>query len=298
MICVGWSSFHSPKLLALCCVALCVGGCATWDESEPGSAFELPVPKMSPDSVVLEIAFVRVPPEFAPQLQSLWVGVDEQRFPADLRRILASNGLRTGVAGSQLPTQLQTLLEHDASQPVTPTAGGQLAEDSFLRRRRLPIRSGQPAKIVVVPGMPSRMVVVYAEEGHVRAKDFDLAQGILQLVSFPQGDGRVKLQLTPTIEHGEMRNRYVGGENSFLLKPERETTTFDALRMELMLSPGESLLMTSTDDCKGLGDQFFGAQHHPDGLSSIMLIRLAQTQLDDLFTPQETTAPMPVKLSD
>jgi hypothetical protein len=29
-----------------------------------------------------------------------------------------------------------------------------------------------------------------------------------------------------------------------------------------------------------------------------MLIRLAQTQLDDLFTPQETTAPTTAKLGD
>ena len=291
-------SFLHPGLVALCAFALSLGGCAAWDETDRQHAFQLPTPRMSPDSVVLEIAFVRVPPELAPQLESLWVGVDEQRLPAELRRLLASNGLRTGFAGSQLPIQLQTLLEHDEAQAATPSPGGQLAEDGFLRRRRLPIRSGQSAKIVVVPGMPSRMVVVYMEEGHVRAKDFELAQGILQLVSFSQGDGRVKLQLTPSIEHGEMRNRYVGGDSSFLLKPERETTTFDALRMELMLSPGESLVMTSTADCKGLGGQFFGAQHHPEGLSSLMLIRLAQTQLDDLFSPQDETKPIGSALSE
>jgi len=267
-------------------------GCASWEDSAAGSSFELPAPRMSPDSVVLEIAFVNLPADSSERFEKVWQSVDEQRLPNELRRNLASNGLRTGIVGAHLPDLLRDLLDRDDELLNAPTSGRTAGEDAYLRRRRLPIRAHQPAKIVATPDIRDRLVVVYHDQGHVRAKDFELAQGVFSLLSIPQGDGRVKLQLIPTVEHGELRNRYVGGDGTFLLQPERETHTFDALRVEFVLSPGETVVLTGTADRKGIGGHFFRAAENPEANGTLMLIRLAQTQFDDLFADQPSPAPV------
>ena len=104
------------------------------------------------------------------------------------------------------------------------------------------------------------------------------------LRTFPMGDGRVRIELTPTIEHGLLRNKYVGGDQTFMLQAGRDTHEFDDLRLENLLSAGQTLAVTKTSDDKGLGRHFFPADAAASSSGSVMLIRLAQTQQDDLFS--------------
>ncbi len=269
-------------IAALLITAVC--GCASWD-SPATVAFDLPIPKMSPDSVVLEIAFLRIPVDSAEEFAALWNEVDEQQLSNEDRRRLGSNGFRAGVIGARLPEILRQLLDKSDTPFEASGANGILSEDIFQSRRRLPVRAGQPAKIVAVPKEQDRIAVLQNENGYVRGLEFTQAQGIFVMHTFPLGDGRVRIQLTPTIEHGLLRNQYVGGDQTFMLQAGRDTHEFAELRLENLLSPGQTLLVTKTLDAKGLGCHFFAADPAVASSGSVMLIRLAQTQQDDLFSP-------------
>lgn len=262
----------------------CLCGCASW-ESPATVSFDLPSPRMSPDSVVLEIAFLRIPVDSETEFAALWSEVDEQQLSNEDRRRLESNGFRVGVVGARLPEMVRQLLDKSESPFEGTGSSGVLSEDIFQSRRRLSAREGQPAKIVAVPKEQDQIAVLQIDDGYVRGLEFKQAQGVFVLRAFPLGDGRVRIQLTPTIEHGLMRNQYVGGEQSFMLQAGRDTHAFEDLRMENLLSPGQTLAVTKTFDAKGLGSHFFAADAAASSSGSVMLIRLAQTQQDDLFSP-------------
>ncbi|MDP6468206.1 MAG: hypothetical protein QF918_10725 [Pirellulaceae bacterium] len=273
-----------PRILVAVQLIVCLCGCASWDSPSAAVSFDLPSPRMSPDSVVLEIAFLRVPVDSAAEFATLWNEVDEQQLSNEDRRRLQSNGFRVGVIGPRLPDMLRQLLDKAESPFEATGSSGVLSEDIFQNRRRLPVRAGQPAKIVAVPKEQEQIAVLQNEGGYVRGVEFKRAQGVFVLRAFPLGDGRVRIQLTPTIEHGLMRNQYVGGDQSFMLQAGRDTHEFEDLRLESLLSPGQTLAVTKTLDAKGLGSHFFAADAAASSSGSVMLIRLAQTQLDDLFS--------------
>ena len=67
-------------------------------------------PQMSPDSVVLEMFFVRFPFGDPAVNEKLWEEIDEQQFAPDLRERLARNGFRVGLVSGQMPVELSKLL--------------------------------------------------------------------------------------------------------------------------------------------------------------------------------------------
>ncbi len=88
-------------------------GCATWSTAPTADLPSLTLPKLAPDSVVLEVAFVRIPEEQEGFSGRFWREVDEEALPTDLRRRLAANGFRVGLVGSTLPSELQDVLDQE-----------------------------------------------------------------------------------------------------------------------------------------------------------------------------------------
>jgi len=66
----------------------------------------------------------------------------------------------------------------------------------------------------------------------------------------------------------------------------------DRLRFEAMLSPGQSLLISTTPEIKGLGEHYFSQQASGAVDRRLLLVRFAQTQFDDIFAPAQTSAPL------
>ncbi|HLA84475.1 MAG TPA: hypothetical protein VJL29_06755, partial [Thermoguttaceae bacterium] len=103
-------------------------------------------PRMSPDSVVLDVFLLKCP--FGdPELNGpAWSQIDEQPFPADLRRHLLANGFRAGVLTGRLPDELATRLEVADDQPLpgetTPLKLDQLAEEPAVLRGHFQLRAG------------------------------------------------------------------------------------------------------------------------------------------------------------
>ena len=76
---------------------------------------------MSSDTVSLEVAFVRLPPdtEDSDQQSVIWSEIDEQHLPVRVRRRLEGNGFRCGIAGTPLPSSLREVLDRNkGSSPI------------------------------------------------------------------------------------------------------------------------------------------------------------------------------------
>lgn len=265
--------------------------CATWDA--PQETMMLPPPQLPADGVVLEIEFVRVPAGMEAEAEQLWKEVDEQHVPSDQRRVLEANGLRTGLVGSQIPLVLRGWL--DAKKPVLEQiAEGTLPQgsDLFLNRQRLQCRTGSRKKIVAAPQKSGATVVILNEEGQlVGEPPFDEAQGMFLVTTYPHGDGRVRVLLTPLIEHGEAKQRFVPTPGMISVQLGREQREFDQLQIDSVVSPGQTILVTCTPHTRGLGGLFFSDAVGP-GDRSLMLVRLARSQYDDLFSADRNVSPL------
>lgn len=276
----SWSSLV-PR-----CFLLCVTGCAAWTVP-PASPKQLPSPPMSPDCVVLEVAFLRLPED--PVLEEeLWTQVDEQMDSIDMRRHLTDNGLRAGRIGTQLPEALQQTLDA-ARTPLEAITQGEAPEENelFAFQQRLQLRAGKDRKVRATRTTLEELVLLLAEEGMVRAVRLERPLGFFNIRSHPLGDGRVQLALTPEVEFGAARQRHVGGQGLFLRVIDRPRHVLEHLRIETVLAPGQTLLVSATPEARGLGAHFFAPHVSGREERSAMLVRLAQTQIDDLFSPEE-----------
>jgi hypothetical protein len=262
-------------------------GCSSWVHV-PTSDNVLPPAMMSPQTVVLEIAFVHLTPDDAAAEADLWRQLDELALPVELRQQLAANGMRAGLAGTLLPDSLRSLVERTAKQLAEAPGGSDVASAdtaSLARQRRLQTRSGKRGKIVVSTTYPSISVLSKDEQGHVRGDAFTDAQCLFSLIATAQGDGRAILQLTPEIEHGEVKNRWIPVDGALVQQVGKQRHVYDHLRLNQPLTAGQSLVLGPTDPVSGLGQHFFTLSD-PTPRRTLLLVRLAQTQLDDLFQPQ------------
>ncbi len=272
---------------ALLC-AIWLGGCARWstvpDTSEPMNL--LPRPKLATDSVVFEVTFVQIPEDRDDFSDRFWAEVDESTLPNDLRRHLAANGMRCGLVGTSVPAALQEVLElqPDPAQ----SEGTQVTDPSrqvVVRTHRLASRAGQLGKIIVRAMPEEKMATLsFDRDGQLSGQTLTKAQCRYSITSFPQGDGDVRVELMPLIEHGALKPR-IRGENGMWMvdNTSRETRVFEDLKVTTNLAPGEALAVSCTEDPRGLGHQFFGDHSQERHTRQLLLVRLQQTQRDDRF---------------
>lgn len=282
----------SWRWLCCGCWLLAACGCARWITAPAEEPSQLPPIKAAPDAVMLDVAFVKQPAADLEGYDAIWSAADEQVFSVLLRRELASNGFRAGIFGQELPPKLRELVESPASDALVHGQEADSAEGEVGgNRQHLQLRTGVWKKIYASPTHPY-LAVLLNEGGSIHGHQLTAAQCLFGLKSYPKGDGRVKLDLTPEIEHGELRARFIRSEAQLVQNVGRDRLPLDQLRIEAVLSPGQWLLLSSTRDAKGLGESFFlqspgGAQQR-----TLLLVRVAQTQLDDLFVPEHGASPL------
>ena len=132
-------------------VRLALAGCTPLKPPTAAKSPLLPV-RMSPESVALDLFFVRCPFNDAKLNRTLWANVDEQPFPAELRLAWMRNGFRVGIVADEIPAEIAELLE--LNNPATPSPARALEKQvdllsqSRVTNRHLQIRSGGYSEIV------------------------------------------------------------------------------------------------------------------------------------------------------
>ena len=160
-----------------------------WRQWSPPPATELtnlPLPSLAPDSVVLEVTFVRIPAEKLDFESRFWPEADESALDVELRRRLAANGFRAGVVRTPPPPVLQELFDAqgvpDAADGTTALSGG---NEIAVRAHRLRNRTGQPGKVIVrgttIPKLAAwsrTKAAAFAENRSIRLRRFSPSRPI------------------------------------------------------------------------------------------------------------------------
>ncbi|HYW80592.1 MAG TPA: hypothetical protein VE890_13495 [Thermoguttaceae bacterium] len=276
-----------PLLLAFLAAT---GGCSSVIEKENKLLGEVHLP---PDSIVLDVFFVRVPLGDPKLNDELWQQVDEQHFPATLRQRLGRNGFRVGLAGSPVPQMLSELLELDDAPVASGEANqvdiAQIEVEPRVQRRHMSLRAGKHGDIVT-SSVYQRLAVPTYELGQLSVQTYAQAQTHLTVEATPQSDGRVQLNFTPELRHGQSRmtpRPVVGNEAIFQLASTQPCRKFDDLSISATVSPGAMLVVSCLPDRAGsLGHHFFTCDN--DRLEQkLLVVRLSQTQHDDSIVADE-----------
>ena len=281
------------RQIVLLLAVLAIAGCNT--PLRKGKSPLMPA-QMSSDSVVLDMFFVRFPFGDPAVNDKLWEEIDEQQFSPELRERLARNGFRVGLVSGPMPVELSKLLQLNdkpaPTQEIEDAKIDNLEAQPRVVRRHLQLRAGQRSEIIA-SGVYAQLPVLIWESGQVCGQTYNQARGIFAVTSFPQPDGRVRLELAPELHHGQARQRWVGSQGILRLEAGQPRQTFDDMTITADIAPGAMLMLSSLPNRPGsLGHHFFTES---DGRleQKLLIVRLSQTQHDGLFNPPE-----PLKLEE
>jgi hypothetical protein len=281
----------STGLLAVLLVALpWCSGCgvvlSTAVPSDPQSL--LRAVETGSESLKLEIFQVRIPAD-DPQLdEELWSTVDEQRLDVAVRRDLVRNGFRAGVLGGALPDLLARQLNLQSEMPDYETDRLITDQSASPRvvRRVLTLNRHNEATVQASDLRNHVNVLVNGDDG-LQGHSYQQVQAVYTLRAEPTAGQRVALRLTPELRHGELRNRYSGGDREqgiFLVTPSRERQAYDRLMLSTELAAGELLVVGCLHDAPGsLGRVFHGVEVAGPAEQKLILVRLLQTPPSEIL---------------
>jgi hypothetical protein len=269
-------------------------GCQALFAPRPKGKSPLAPARMSDDCCVLDVFFVNVPLGDVRANDELWKELDEQRFPAELRRRMASNGLRIGQTGGQIPAVLSKLMElNDKPAPTGEVLGDnptEVAKDARVTRRHIQTRPGERSDINA-SGIYEQLPVLYSNDaGGIGGETYQQAQAVLAVKTYPKPDGQVRLEITPEVQHGHAKNHFVldmtgGGGHIDISRAKR---VFTELVANATLAPGSMIVMTSLPDRGGSLGQHFFTEKDGKPMQKLLIIRLSGTPNADVLGPGDT----------
>jgi hypothetical protein len=250
------------------------------------TASRLLQPGLQPDSVVLDVFFVRVPAGDTAVHQDMWNEIDEQHLPPDVRQRLGQNGFRAGLVGLHVPTPLARLMELGEKAPVDAVKQQVEVTDKTTRprveRHHMPLQASSGGQIVASTIHEQLTVLLRGADG-VSGETFNQAQTIFGVQSLPLGDGSVQLSLSPEVHHGQTRQRWVGDQGILRLDSGKPKRVFDDMTVRATLAPGQMLVLSCLTDRPGsLGYNFF-TERGESIEHRVLVVRLAQTQHHEMF---------------
>jgi hypothetical protein len=269
---------------------LAAGGCrgALWSDrsAEPAVAVTADRPRAAPKTIPLELVFVRHE-EHDPALRDeLWNLADEQVFDEPLRRRLQANGLRAGVVTAHLPPHLadRFLPPSVASGETLPAA---LPDNPALVRHVLRLLPGRSSDVMAATGL-DELVLLEQDGDSVRGKTYRDASTLFALRAWPAADGRVRLNLSPTIKHGPVERSWVGEEGMFRLEAGQRRNALAGLSFEATVPAGSMIIVGCVGEpASTAGDAFFRDRAGARSGQRLLAIRPVphEQSLDPMFAP-------------
>jgi hypothetical protein len=190
----------------------------------------------------------------------LWLLVDEQAIPFERKAVLEENGFRVGQIGGTTPAGLQTLLT---------------SEKTNGNGRRLFIHNGKPASLVLGPIRGTCSYRINQGSGPLQVS-LDNAECALAVTPDVSANGVIRLQFTPQINHGQTKlGPGIAEDHSrFILKEQRPSETYHALRFDMTLSRNQYILVGAYCDREvSLGYQCFVRSDEPAPVQRLLVIR-------------------------
>jgi len=268
--------------LAGCRFALVADDAWPWRPTEPAEATRAIVPKPAPKTVPLEIVFARTDDHEAGWQDELWNLADEQGFDHALRRRLAANGLRAGLVTGPLPPALAARLEPQAAAEADDLPAT-TADRPSVTRRFLKLLPGRDNEVVAATGL-DELILLEHDGAEVQGGTYRDATTFFALKAWPDADGRVRIELVPTVKHGPLERAWVGEEGAFRLETGQKRQPLERLAITAAIPQGSTLLLGPAGDASStVGDAFFSADASRRG-RRLLAIRPDGRPTDPLFT--------------
>lgn len=258
-------------------------GCRLWEE--PGeqklNGLRLGTLRAPTDGVAVLVAVVTLRPEQREQVEPLWREWDSQAIGLVQRRVWDENGLRVAVAPNQLPGPLIRVLESEAESASGVIEQPRMKAESPLGLEgdqtawRLTLREGQPKLIGLTPVYPEASWTIRAGS-ELTAGVGEQVTGLVQLAGLQQGDGTVRLTLRPLLRYGKAMTRVGVLDSSLAFQTSQTESWLDALRLDLSLQSGQTLVLGRAAVSAELGELLFGTPGM-DGAERILLVRLVHS---------------------
>jgi hypothetical protein len=277
---------------AVCLALLAAGGCrgvAPSASTETPAAVSAQPPRAAPQTIQVELVFVRHEDHDPVLRDELWGLADEQIYDEPLRRRLHSNGLRAGVVTAHLPPHLAERFLPAADTPGE-TLPAALPDNPALMRHTLRLLPGRSSDVMSATGIPELVLLEHTGES-LRGTTYHDASALFSLRCWPAADGRVRLQLSPTIKHGPVERSWVGEEGMFRLEAGQRRDALEGLEFEATVPIGSMIVVGCVGEpASTAGDAFFRDRASSRSGQRLLAIRpLPQAQsVDPMFAPTDT----------
>ena len=288
--------------LAVCLSGL--GGCAQWDKSEAGREFKFPQGRLASDAVALEIGIAQLDISQSKSFEEFWDLLDQQELPLSERQLLDQNGLRVAIMASHAPATLNELLSPRPLEleDLTLVEEHLMAENRLERKSRMVLhqrianRDGQAHPVQTSKVHPQfSWTICNGDLKSLGAGQW--VRGMIDVTTLPEGDGSVRLRFSPQIYHGEIRPSFGVANKAFFMDATQTICKIEDLTFTVRVRPGETVVIAPTADVEDLGLLFFGDTEAKRSLSQkashlthrVLMVRVVQTQMDDLFGDSKTS---------
>ncbi|MFK7817141.1 MAG: hypothetical protein AB8G99_00360 [Planctomycetaceae bacterium] len=281
---MSWAPAQKSRMLlllmAFASTTFC--GCAMLFNKNSGEELTRAATNVEPaihrDAICLDIA-VADRPATDSLVALLWDDVDEIGvLEAADKRLLNANGFRIGVAGSSVPSSLQTILqeavaEQGAEQNWSPI-GNQLPGSS-----KVTLFNKQDTLFEVT--QLGELAYVEVDENGDPISDpesFNNSRCVVRLTAEKMQDGWIKLRFLPEVHHGANANRPTVGDAGFQYKQSQRMKPLYQYQFEVTLNPGEIAVVGGNEaDEHTLGQQFFNIKLPTGFAQKIITVRFVET---------------------
>ena len=272
--------FMRCLLMILACVS--ITACRSVDRNVLNTQSPLKALEKSATQTELEVVFVRIPPRDHEATEVLWNEVDELAIDAKYRRELNKNGFRVGIIGSQIPSEVQKILEtaHRVGKGnISLEKIGDLNSTHAISRK-LFLRPGQQSELLT-SSVQKEFQILELRNGNLVGQTLHDGQAQFVAEVLHGQDDRIALRLVPEIHFGAFRNEYVPGEGMFRLDTSRNKKRLDQLQLHADLDRGQILIIGPQAGQPGsLGHRFFNEQTVDKSISKVMMIRVSDVAAD------------------
>lgn len=266
-------------LLLACITPATMFGCAQLFKQEPiQTSYETDTPIAPRDTIQLDIAMADRPGEDS-LLGLLWDDVDEIGvLDVSKKRLLNANGFRIGVAGSSVPSALQSMLRESAKREAT-EAAWEKDPTALPGSNQVTMFSGQDT-LFEVSSFGSFGFTEVDDNGEPLGEEsrFENARCVVRLTAEKMQDGWIKLTFLPEIHHGAKSNRPTVGEMGMEFKQSQRVEPLYKYQFDVTLNPGEIAIIGADSATEDRPGHRFLSANSPTGLiQKLITVRFVQT---------------------
>lgn len=259
-------------------LSLFIGGCAHWDRPQPPRTTVFGSGTLAADAVAIEIGIAQLDDSQHESLEAAWRLLDQQKLPLAIRQTLDQNGLRVAIMASQAPAEFERLLKPrpleleqlDIVEQQLAAKNKMEPKPRLIVHQRIVNHDGETYPIQTSE-IHSQMEWTVKHDSAQTFGSGQSVRGLFEIMTLPQGDGSVRLRITPQIQHGMLQPKISVAERSFIFDKGQSVIQLNELLFDVPLKPGETLVVAPTADVADLGKLFFG-HHRPKQLNSHDLI--------------------------